>query len=101
MIESTSEKLVGPVLNDRDMFEAVIEAAEIDNPGARLVTEDQEGYFRVHAPNRLRLTQASLEEALGRPFRLGEFEPYLSSFGGRIKSGDDGEIVFYLAGEEG
>jgi toluene monooxygenase system protein D len=100
MSDPQSEKLVGPVLNDREMFEAVIEAAEIDNPGARLVTEDQEGYFRVHAPHELRLTRVSLEEALGRPFRLGEFEPYLSSFGGRMQSGRDDEIVFYLGREE-
>jgi toluene monooxygenase system protein D len=96
MIEATSEKLVGPVLNDREMFEAVIEAAEVDNPGARLFTEDQEGYFRVHAPNRLRLTRQSLEDALGRPFKLGDLEPYLSSFGGRMQSGQDDELVFYL-----
>jgi toluene monooxygenase system protein D len=98
-VEATSAQLVGPVLNDREIFEAVIEAAEADNPGARLVIEDHEGYFRVHAPRRLRLTQASLEEAVGRPFTLSELEPYLSSFGGRMRSAGDDELVFYLERE--
>jgi toluene monooxygenase system protein D len=97
-VEATSAQLVGPVLNDREIFEAVIDAAEADNPGVDLVIEDHEGYFRVHAPRLLRLTQASLEEAVGRPFTLSELEPYLSSFGGRIRSGDD-ELIFYLERE--
>ena len=97
-----SEMLVGPVLNDRAMFETVLEAAEIDNPGAELSTEDQEGYFRIYAPRRLRLTRQSIEEALGRPFKLSELELYLSSFGGRMQSNSEEELVFYLEkGDEG
>ena len=91
-----SEMLVGPVLNDRAMFETVLEAAEIDNPGATLSTEDQEGYFRIYTPRRLRLTRKSIEEVLGRPFKLSELEPYLSSFGGRMQSNGEEELVFYL-----
>jgi toluene monooxygenase system protein D len=92
-----SEKLVGPVLNDRAMFETVLEAAEMDNPGMPLFTEDQEGYFRITIPHRLRLTRKSIEEALGRPFRLSELEPYLSSFSGRISNNEE-ELIFYLEG---
>lgn len=95
-----SEKLVGPVLSDRELYEAVIEAAEQDNPGVRLITEDRGGYMRVQAPRRLRLTQSSLEEALGRPFKLSELEPALSSFGGRIQFVGDDEVVFYLDRED-
>src|SRR5258706_602336 len=91
-----SEMLVGPVLNDRAMFETVLEAVEIDNPGIRLSTEDREGYFRIFAPHRLRLTRKSMEEALGKPFRLSELEPYLSSFGGRLQSNGEEELDFYL-----
>jgi toluene monooxygenase system protein D len=98
MSNAITARLVGPVLNDREMFEAVIDAAEVDNPDAELFTEDREGYFRVHAANRLRLTGKSLEEALGRPFRMPELEQSLASFGGRIMSSDD-EIVFYLESE--
>ena len=97
-----SEMLVGPVLNDRAMFETVLEAAEMDNPGVTLSTEDQEGYFRIFTPHRLRLTRQSIEEALGRPFKLSELELYLSSFGGRMQSKGEDELVFYLEkGDEG
>jgi len=95
-----SEKLVGPVLSNRELYEAVIEAAEVDNPGVRLITEDRGGYMRVQAPRRLRITQKSLEEALGRPFKLSELEPSLSSFGGRIQFVGDDEVVFYLDRED-
>lgn len=91
-----SEMLVGPVINDRAMFESVLEAVEMDNPGIRLSTEDREGYFRIYAPRRLRLTRRSMEEVLGKPFRLSELEPYLSSFGGRLQSNGEDELVFYL-----
>ena len=91
-----SEMLVGPVLNDRSMFETVLEAAEMDNPGIGLSTEDQGGYFRIYTSRYLRLTRKSLEEALGRPFRLMELEPYLSSFSGRLQSNGEEELVFYL-----
>jgi toluene monooxygenase system protein D len=94
-----SEMLVGPVLNDRAMFEAVLEAAEMDNPGVRISTEDREGYFRVYAPHRLRLSRKSMEQVLGRPFRLAELEPYLSSFSGRLRSQGEEELVFYLERE--
>lgn len=97
-----SEMLVGPVINDRSMFETVLEAIEMDNPGVGLSTEDREGYFRIFAPRHLRLTRKSLEEALGRPFRLAELEPYLSSFGGRMRSNGEDELIFYLErGNEG
>lgn len=94
--EIISEKLVGPVLNDREMYEAVIDAAEVDNPDAELTVADHAGYFRVHAPHRLRLTRESLEDALGRPFQFQEFEQSLAGFGGHLTATGEEEIVFYL-----
>lgn len=91
--------LVGPVINDRAVFEAALEAAEVDNPGVELIVDEREGYFRISAPGRLRISRISLEEALGKPFQLWEIEPYLSSFGGRINNEGDEEIVFYVNGE--
>lgn len=91
-----SEKLVGPVLNDPDMFAAVEEAAAVDNPDVEITVADHTGYFRVQAPHRLRLTRESLEEALGRPFQFPEFEESLVGFAGHINSIGDDEIVFYL-----
>jgi toluene monooxygenase system protein D len=91
-----TQKLVGPVLNDREMYEAIIDAAEVDNPGAEIFTEDRDGYFRVHTPYRMRLTGTTIEETLGKPFKLYELEQTLSSFSGRLKHTGDDEIIFYL-----
>ncbi|GEL19437.1 MmoB/DmpM family protein [Pseudonocardia asaccharolytica] len=94
-------KMVGPVVRgmDADLAEAVIEAVEIDNPGAQVHVDDRGGYIRVSVPQRCRLTQTSLEEALGRPFPLAQLEPSLSAFAGRMNLTDD-EIVWYLDRED-
>lgn len=94
-IEPTN--LVGPVMRgvDGEMIEAVISAAEIDNPGQEISVDDRGGYVRVHAPGRLRLTRSTMEQVLGRTFPLSELEPSLSAFAGRIEQGDD-ELVWSL-----
>jgi toluene monooxygenase system protein D len=92
-----TEKVVGPVLRgvDSELVDAVIDAVTMDNPDSDVVVDDQGGYVRIGVPMRCRLTQASLEQALGRPIRLSELEPSLSAFAGRLKSGDD-ELLWYL-----
>lgn len=94
-------KLVGPVLRgmDADLVDGVVEAIIADNPGIDVSVDDQGGYVRVGAPMRCRLTRASLEEALGRPFPLAQLEPSLSSFAWRMQSGDD-EMVWFLSRED-
>ena len=100
MDEIESERLVGPVIRgfDGEMIEAVIGAAEIDNPGQAISVEDRGGYVRVHAPDRLRLTRATMEQLLGRPFPLSELEPSLAAFAGHIQQGDD-ELTWSLKTE--
>jgi toluene monooxygenase system protein D len=95
------QKLVGPVLGNRELAEAVIAAAERDNPDVEIFVEDRVGYIRIHAPGRFRLTQKSLSEALGYPIRLPEIEPHLVSFAGRMKYLGDEELIFYLEREDG
>jgi len=90
-------KMVGPVVRglDANLAEAVITAIEVDNPDADVQVDDQIGYIRIGTPNVCRTTRASLEEALGRSFRLHELEPQLAGFAGRMKLTDD-EVVWYL-----
>ena len=90
-------KMVGPVVRglDANLAEAVITAIEVDNPDADVQVDDQIGYIRIATPNVCRMTRASLEEALGRSFRLHELEPQLAGFAGRMKLTDD-EVVWYL-----
>lgn len=87
----TEVKLVGPVIRgmDEDIINAVIDAAEQDNPEKEIVIEDRGGYVRVQADQSLTLTQESMVEMLGRPFRLSEMEPSLVSFAGRLDTKDD------------
>jgi toluene monooxygenase system protein D len=97
---SSMEGLVGPVLRgvDADFIDAVIAAAEIDNPGQQIVVEDHRGYVRVHASRTLRLTRRTLAEILGRPFELRELEPSMAAFAGHLKQMDE-EWIWYLSGE--
>lgn len=94
-----SGKLVGPVISDGEIADALIYAIEQDNDGKEPLVEDHRGYVRIHLPRYCRVTQASLEEALGRPFKLAQLENAMPSFAGRIKYGDD-EIVWYLEGKD-
>ncbi|GAA0667561.1 hypothetical protein GCM10009535_54300 [Streptomyces thermocarboxydovorans] len=96
-MEQTHVKMVGPVIRglDANLADAVITAIETDNPDADVMVDDQGGYIRIGVPQRCRITQASLEEALGRKFNLPELEPQLSGFAGRMKLTDD-EVVWYL-----
>jgi len=90
-------KMVGPVVRglDPNLADAVISAVEADNPGVEVMVDDQGGYIRIATPNLCRVTRASLEEALGRTFKMHQLEPQLAGFAGRMKLTDD-EVVWYL-----
>jgi len=93
----THVKMVGPVVRglDTNLADAVIDAIEADNPDADVVVDDEGGYIRISTPNLCRLTRASLEDALGRTFKLHQLEPQLAGFAGRMRLTDD-EVVWYL-----
>ena len=93
----THVKMVGPVVRglDTNLADAVIDAIEADNPDADVVVDDEGGYIRISTPNLCRLTRSSLEDALGRTFKLHQLEPQLAGFAGRMRLTDD-EVVWYL-----
>ena len=95
-------KFVGPVLRgmNEDIIEALLTAIEADNPEAELLYEDHCGYVRIHTPWHCRVTRKSLEAALGRSFRLGELEPSLSGFAGRMRFVGDDVVEWYLERED-
>jgi toluene monooxygenase system protein D len=84
-------KLVGPVIRgmDDDIINAVIDAAEDDNPERDIIVDDRSGYVRIQAEKSFVLTQQSMAKKLGRPFQLSELEPSLVSFAGRLTTMDD------------
>ncbi|WP_200902306.1 MULTISPECIES: MmoB/DmpM family protein [Protofrankia] len=94
--------LVGPVVRgfDPDIVDALQTALEKDNPGSELFVDDNTGYVRIHAQRFLRVTRASLSEALGRPIDLPSLEPAIAGFAGRMKYTGDDELTWYLARED-
>ncbi|WP_290703944.1 toluene-4-monooxygenase system effector TmoD [Amphritea sp.] len=86
---------VGPIIRSGDMVEAVIETAEIDNPGKEIRVADKGAYVRIEANDELILTHKTLEEQLGRPFNMQELEINLASFAGQIMADED-QVRFYF-----
>ena len=86
---------VGPVMRSGEVAQAVVEAAEMDNPGKEITVEDMHAYLRISTDSEMILTRESIEECLGRPFRMQELEINLSSFAGKIESGTD-RFRFYF-----
>ena len=52
---------------------------------------DPDTFIAHHPPER----RATIERALGRPFRMSELEVELGSFAGRIETRDD-QVRFYF-----
>lgn len=86
---------VGPVLRASSITAGVIEAAEEDNPGKNIRVDDKVAYVRIDCEGELILRRATLEQALGRPFRMSELEVNLGSFAGRIETADDYVRFYY------
>jgi|UniRef100_Q479D6 toluene monooxygenase system protein D len=87
--------LVGPVMRAGDLAMAVIEAAKVDNPGKEVFVDDKRAYIRIHTEQEMVLHRETIEEELGRPFKMNDLEVDLSSFAGQIESGDN-SIRFYF-----
>jgi toluene monooxygenase system protein D len=86
---------VGPVLRASSITAGVIDAAEEDNPGKDIRVDDKVAYVRIDCEGELILRRATLEQALGRPFKMSELEVNLGSFAGRIETADDYVRFYY------
>lgn len=86
---------VGPVLRVSSITAGVIEAAQEDNPGKEIRVDDKVAYVRIDTDGELILRRSTLEEMLGRPFQMSEFELHLGSFAGRIETTDDYVRFYY------
>lgn len=87
--------LVGPVMRAGDLAMAVIEAARVDNEGKEVFVDDKRAYIRIHTEHEMVLHRETIEDQLGRPFKMNDLEVDLSSFAGQIESGDE-SIRFYF-----
>lgn len=94
-VQAYHNNMVGPVMRAGDLAMAVIEAAKIDNPGKEVFVEDKRAYIRIHTDQEMILRRETIEEELGRPFKMNDLEVDLSSFAGQIESKDD-SVRFYF-----
>ncbi|WP_456406730.1 MmoB/DmpM family protein [Thiolapillus sp.] len=93
--DAINNNQVGPVMRAGDVAQAAVEAAEMDNPGKEITVDDKVAYLRIAAEDELILTRESMEECLGRPFKMQDIEINLSSFAGQIDANSD-RVRFYF-----
>lgn len=86
---------VGPVLRASSITAGVIEAAQEDNPGKDIHVDDKVAYVRIDTDGELILRRSTLEQTLGRPFRMVELEVALGSFAGHIETTEDYVRFYY------
>ncbi|MDY0329142.1 MAG: MmoB/DmpM family protein [Thiomonas sp.] len=86
---------VGPVMRQGELAQAVAEAAKIDNPDKTVSVFDKIAYLRIQADEEMVIRRQTIEEMLGRTFKMSEIEVDLSSFAGRIEMTPD-QVRFYF-----
>ncbi len=94
-VNAIDNNRVGPVMRSGDVAQAAIEAAKMDNPDKDISIEDKVAYIRISTDHELILTQESMEECLGRQFKMNEIEINLASFAGQIDV-DSKRVRFYF-----
>jgi toluene monooxygenase system protein D len=86
---------VGPVLRMSEDIEAILAAIEDDNPGTAIEVTDRGAYVRIQAERHMKVTRASIERHIGRPFEMRQLEPMMSAFSGRIETTSEAVLWSY------
>ena len=87
---------VGPVIQAGELAEAVAEAVRVDNPGKRVDVRSRGTYVRIEVDGgECIIRRSTVEEQLGRPFRMRDLEVSMPSFVGRIETSTD-QVRFWL-----
>ncbi|MGV7350051.1 MmoB/DmpM family protein [Mycobacterium kansasii] len=86
---SGKRRAAGPLLRIGDATEAIIDAIEEDNPDVEVSIIDHAGYIRVEAEGGLILRRETVEEILGRNFKMQEIELLLAGYSGLIDMTQD------------
>jgi toluene monooxygenase system protein D len=87
---------VGPVVQAGELADAVAEAIRIDNEGKRVDVRSRGSYVRIEVDGgECVIRRQTIEEQLGRPFRMRDLEVSMPSFVGRIETGTE-QFRFWL-----
>lgn len=92
---SDEVRTAGPVLRSSEMAQMIVDALREDNPGTELIVADHSGYIRVEGAGGLVLRRATVEQVLGRPFRMQELELIMTGFSGKIETTTE-EVRWYF-----
>jgi toluene monooxygenase system protein D len=85
---------VGPIIQAGEIAEAVAAAVREDNAGREVNVIDRGSYVRIEVDGECIIRRETLENELGRPFRMSELEVNMPSFVGQIETASD-HIRFY------
>ncbi|MDQ0390370.1 MmoB/DmpM family protein [Labrys monachus] len=96
MATMKSRNLVGPVIQAGEMADAIVEAAQDDNPGKEVLVSSRASYIRIELEGECILRRETIQSKLGRPFQMNEIELNMPSFAGQVETNDD-SIRFYYA----
>lgn len=88
--------MVGPIMRQGGLAKAVFEAAEADNPGRTIQMVDKVAYVRIQTEDEMILRESTIEEMLGKPFKLNQLEVDMASFAGRIETNSN-FVRFYFS----
>ena len=88
------EKGGGPIIQAGEIAEAIIEAAGIDNEGSKVNIVDRGSYIRIQLESECILRRETIENSLGRPFRMADLELVMPGFEGRIDTSTE-QVRFY------
>lgn len=95
-LDKAHNNMVGPIMRQGALAQAVFEAAEVDNPGKEILLEDKIAYLRIQTEDEMILRQETIQEMLGRPFKLNQLEVDMASFAGQIETKAD-HVRFYFS----
>ena len=91
-------RVVGPVMQSGEIALAVVEAVREDNAPKQVEVQDRGAYIRISVEDECIITRKTMEETMGRPFKMYEMEAFMSSFNGQIETSTD-HIRFYMHGK--
>ncbi|HYH52215.1 MAG TPA: MmoB/DmpM family protein [Acidimicrobiia bacterium] len=80
---------VGPIIQAGEIAEAVAAAVREDNAGKQVNVIDRGSYVRIEVDGECIIRRETLENELGRPFRMSELEVNMPSFVGQIETASD------------
>jgi len=89
MQNSQENRFVGPVINNGEVGDAVVEAVYEDNKGRKIEIEEHASYFRIKVEKECVIRFETVSEMLGRDVTRADIEANMPSLEGFIRIESD------------